>query len=78
MKHHVVNKVYFLSVIKNDKVVEILTGKCLDFLQHKVQRKYKDCVTQIMEYNDEYDIYVPDIEEQLMMIRRRQQSNTFL
>ena len=72
MKQKIVNKVYIVSVIENSKVIEIITGKCLEDILYTVGVKYKGCDTQIMEYNDEYNIYVPDIEEHLMMIRRWQ------
>ncbi len=72
MKQRIINKVYFVSVIRNNKVIEILTGKCLPDISFAVKSKYKDCQTQVMEYNDEYNVYVPDIEEHLMMLRRRQ------
>lgn len=72
MKQKVVNKVYFVSVIKNNKVVDIVSGKDLEDIQYSIKLKHRDCETQVMEYNDEYNIYVPDIEEHLMMIRRRQ------
>lgn len=77
MKQKIINRVYFLSVIRDDKVIEILTGKHLDNLQERVRSKYRGCTTQIMEYNDEFNIYVPDIEEQLMMIRRRHANGIF-
>ncbi len=72
MKQRIINKVYFVSVIRNSKVIEILTGKCLGDIEFTVKSKYRGCQTQVMEYNDEYNVYVPDIEEHLMMIRRRQ------
>ena len=72
MKQKIINKVYFVSVIRDRKVIEILTGKHLEDLQYTVYTKYKGCTTQVMEFNDEFNIYVPDIEEHLMMIRRRQ------
>ena len=72
MKQKVVNKVYFLSIIRENKVIEILQGRYLEDLQYKAEMKYRNCTTQVMEYNDEYNIYVPDVEEHLMMIRRRQ------
>ena len=71
MKQRIINKVYFVSVIKDAKVIEILTGRYLEDIMYTVQMKYRGCDTQVMEYNDEYNVYVPDIEEHLMMIRRR-------
>ena len=71
MNQKIVNKVYFVSVIREGKVIEILTGKVLEDMMYKVRTKYHGCDTQVMEYNDEYNVYVPDIEEHLMMIRRR-------
>lgn len=71
MKQKIVNKVYFLSVIRNSKVIEILRGKDLEDLKFTFRTKFRNCSTQVMEYNDEYNIYVPDVEEHLMMIRRR-------
>lgn len=77
MKQRIINKVYFVSIIKDSKVVEILRGKCIDDIMFTVEAKYKDCTTQVMEYNDEYNVYVPDVEEHLMMIRRRQANGIF-
>ena len=71
MNQKIVNKVYFVSVIKDKKVKEIFTGKCLEDIMYTVRIKYGKVETQVMEYNDEYSVYVPDIEEHLMMIRRR-------
>lgn len=71
MNQKVINKVYFVSIIKNGKVIDIITGKDLENIKFSILAKYRGCETQVMEYNDEYNIYVPDIEEQLMMIRRR-------
>lgn len=73
MKQKIINKVYFVSVIKEEKVIDILTGRYLEdiIFTIRTKSKYKDCTTQIMEYNDEYNVYMPDIEEHLMMIRRR-------
>ena len=77
MKQKIVNKVYFVSVIRNNKVIEILTGKIIEDLMYKAQTKYKGCATQIMEYNDEFNIYVPDIEEHLLMIRRQHANHIY-
>ena len=77
MKQKIVNKVYFVSVIKNDKVIEILTGKIKEDLMYKAQTKFSGCATQVMEYNDEFNVYVPDIEEHLMMIRRRHANHSY-
>ncbi len=71
MKQKVVNKVYFVSIIKEGKVIEIIRGKILEDIMFICRTKYKGLEIQVMEYNDEYNIYVPDIEEHLMMIRRR-------
>lgn len=71
MKQTIVNKVFYVSVIKDNKVIEILTGKVLEDVIYRIHTKYPKCEVQIMEYNDEYNVYVPDIEEHLMMIRRR-------
>ena len=72
MKQKIINKVFFVSVIRDNKVIEIIRGKVLEDIIYTVRTKYKGCETQIMEYNDEYNVYVPDIEEHLMMVRRRQ------
>lgn len=72
MNQKVVNKVYLVSVIKGGKVVDIVTGKDLEDIKYSIHLKHRECETQVMEYNDEYNIYVPDVEEHLMMIRRRQ------
>jgi hypothetical protein len=71
-KQRIINKVYLVSVIRDSKVIDIIRGKCLEDIEFLVKTKYRDCEMQVMEYNDEYNIYVPDIEEHLMMIRRRQ------
>lgn len=71
MKQKIINKVYLVSVIKDSKVIEIIRGKCLEDIVFTCRTKYKGHELQIMEYNDEYNIYVPDIDEHLMMIRRR-------
>lgn len=71
-KQKIINKVFFVSVIRDNKVIEILTGKILEDIVYTVRTKYHGCSTQVMEYNDEHNIYVPDIEEHLMMVRRRQ------
>ena len=63
---------YFVSVIKDGKVKEILTGRFLDELMFKVKAKYGECTTETAEFLDEYNVSVPAIEEQLLMIRRRQ------
>lgn len=76
MKQKIINKVYFVSLIRDDKVIEIIRGKVLEDILFTCRIKYKDCQTQIMEYNDEYNIYVPDIEEHLMMIRRRHENHS--
>ena len=73
----IINKVYFVAVIQDDKVKEILTGKCLDDIMFSIKLKYRVFQTQIMEYNDEHNIYVPDINEHLMMIRRQQQNHNY-
>lgn len=70
MKQKVINKVYFVSVIKDNKVIDIIRGKVLEDIMYTIRMKYRGCDTQVMEYNDEYNIYIPDIEEHLMMIRR--------
>ena len=75
MKQRIINKVYFVSVIKGTKVIDIIRGKCLPDIKYTVHMKYRDCEIQVMEYNDEYNVYVPDIEEHLMMIRRRVANN---
>ncbi|SEA78588.1 hypothetical protein SAMN04487851_11410 [Prevotella sp. tc2-28] len=73
----IINKVYFVAVIQDDKVKEILTGKCLDDIMFSIKLKYRVFQTQIMEYNDEHNIYVPDVNEHLMMIRRQQQNHNY-
>jgi len=72
MKQKIVCKYYFVSVIKNGKVKEILTGRFLEELMLVVRTKYRDCSTEIAEFLDEYNVNVPEVEEQLLMIRRRQ------
>ena len=71
MKQKIVNKVFLVSVIKGSKVIEIIRGKVLEDIMFTCRTKYRGLEVQVMEYNDEYNIYVPDIEEHLMMIRRR-------
>ena len=70
-KQRIINKVYLVSVVKDQKVIEIITGKVLEDIVYTIRTKYKGCEMQVMEYNDEHNIYVPDIDEHLMMIRRR-------
>ena len=73
-KQKIVNKVYFVAVIRDEKVIDILTGKVLEDIVYTVRTKtkYRNCEMNVMEYNDVYNVYVPDIEEHLMMVRRRQ------
>lgn len=71
MKQKIINKVYIVAIIKDSKVREILRGKFLEDILFTVETKYRGFDTEIMEYNDEYNVYVPDVEEHLMMIRRR-------
>ena len=71
MNQKVINKVYFVSVIKDRKVIDIIRGKILEDIIYRCRSRYPNCEVQTMEYNDEYNVYVPDIEDHLMMIRRR-------
>lgn len=71
IKQKIVNKVFFVSVVKDSKVIEIITGKVLEDIVYTIRTKYRNCEIQVMEYNDEHNIYVPDVEEHLMMLRRR-------
>lgn len=71
MKQKIINRVYIVAIIKDSKVREILRGKFLEDILFTVETKYRGCDTEIMEYDDEYNVYVPDVEEHLMMIRRR-------
>ena len=77
MKQKIINRVYFVAVIKESKVKEILRGKFLEDILFTVETKYRDCDTEIMEYDDEYNVYVPDVKEHLMMIRRRKSYRSY-
>ena len=71
MKQKIVNKIFLVAVIKESKVIEILRGQLLENLIQICRIKYQGCELEVMEFNDLYSVYVPDIKEHLMMVRRK-------
>lgn len=72
MKQKLVEKKYFVPLERSGKIVEILTGRDLADIMTIVKVRYRDCKTEVAEFYEEREIFVRDVDEHLLMVRRRQ------
>ena len=75
MEQKIINKKYIVSVIKNGKVIDLLTGRSVENLKCILLTKYKGCQSEIMEFEEQSTIFVRSLKDHFLMIRRRTKGN---